>query len=131
MPLGGRGRRLRTGPGRRGGGAGVVRAIGAGIPVGGAATALAAATGADPLSFVLTGGDDHALLATFPPDADLPDDDLWASVAALPERQRAVVVLRYVADLDHAQIARALDTTPTMSRRLLSDALATLREAPR
>ena len=35
--------------------------------------AVAAATGADPLSFVLGGGDDHALLATFPPDAALPD----------------------------------------------------------
>lgn len=34
--------------------------------------AVAAATGADPLSFVLGGGDDHALLATFPPDATLP-----------------------------------------------------------
>jgi thiamine-monophosphate kinase len=34
--------------------------------------AVAAATGADPLSFVLGGGDDHALLATFPPDVDLP-----------------------------------------------------------
>jgi thiamine-monophosphate kinase len=29
--------------------------------------AVAAATGADPLSFILGGGDDHALLATFPP----------------------------------------------------------------
>ncbi|MGV3564459.1 MAG: thiamine-phosphate kinase, partial [Nocardioides sp.] len=34
--------------------------------------AVAAATGADPLSFVLGGGDDHALLATFPPGATLP-----------------------------------------------------------
>lgn len=34
--------------------------------------AVAAATGADPLSFVLGGGDDHALLATFPPEATLP-----------------------------------------------------------
>lgn len=34
--------------------------------------AVAAATGADPLSFVLGGGDDHALLATFPSGATLP-----------------------------------------------------------
>ena len=34
--------------------------------------AVAAALGADPLSFVLTGGDDHALLATFPAGATLP-----------------------------------------------------------
>ncbi|MGB8383699.1 MAG: sigma-70 family RNA polymerase sigma factor [Dermatophilaceae bacterium] len=64
-----------------------------------------------------------------PADAALPDTALWASVAALPERQRHAVVLKYVADLDHAQIATALTTTPAMSRRLVSDALATLRKA--
>ena len=52
---------------------------------------------------------------------------LWAAVAQLPTRQREAVVLRYVADLDHAAIAAALGTTPTMSRRLVSDGLATLR----
>ena len=35
--------------------------------------AVAAATGADPVSFVLAGGDDHALLATFPVATALPD----------------------------------------------------------
>jgi len=45
----------------------------------------------------------------------------------LPERQRHAVVLKYVADLDHASIASALETTPAMSRRLVSDGLATLR----
>ena len=34
--------------------------------------AVAAATGADPVSFVLGGGDDHALLATFPAGTPLP-----------------------------------------------------------
>jgi thiamine-monophosphate kinase len=34
---------------------------------------VGAALGTDPLQFVLTGGDDHALLATFPPDVALPD----------------------------------------------------------
>ena len=61
-------------------------------------------------------------------DADRPDEALWAQVARLPERQRHAVVLKYVADLDHPAIARALDTTPTMSRRLVSDALASLRK---
>src|ERR1700709_744183 len=37
--------------------------------------AVGAATGADPLTFILGGGDDHALLATFP-SAALPDG--WA-----------------------------------------------------
>jgi len=61
------------------------------------------------------------------PEQDRPDEALWSLVAALPERQRQAVVLKYVADLDHPGIARALGTSPTMSRRLVSDALATLR----
>ena len=62
------------------------------------------------------------------PEAGLPDTDLWKRVADLPERQRHAVVLKYVADLDHAAIAQALETTPTMSRRLVSDGLAALRK---
>jgi DNA-directed RNA polymerase specialized sigma24 family protein len=61
------------------------------------------------------------------PEASLPDTGLWGRVAGLPERQRHAVVLKYVADLDHASIASALETTPAMSRRLVSDGLATLR----
>ena len=34
---------------------------------------VAAALGADPLRWLLTGGEDHALVATFPPDSDLPE----------------------------------------------------------
>lgn len=61
------------------------------------------------------------------PERDRPDEVLWAQVADLPERQRHAVVLKYVVDLDHPAIAKALGTSPTMSRRLVSDALATLR----
>lgn len=61
------------------------------------------------------------------PDGLLPDGDLWDAVRALPDRQRTAVALRYVADLDHAGIAEVLGTTPAASRRLVSDALATLR----
>lgn len=35
--------------------------------------AVAAATGVDPIRFVLTGGEDHSLLATFPPNTTLPE----------------------------------------------------------
>lgn len=63
---------------------------------------------------------------THPPPDD-PRPDLWAAVATLPERQRAAVALKYLTDLDHCAIAAVLDTTPAMSRRLVSDALATLR----
>lgn len=58
---------------------------------------------------------------------DVPDGDLWARVAALPPRQRDAVVLRFVGDLDHRAVAAALGTSPGMSRRLVSDAVATLR----
>jgi RNA polymerase sigma factor (sigma-70 family) len=62
-----------------------------------------------------------------PAGPDLPDAGLWAAVRDLPERQRTAVALKYVADLEHTEIARALGTTPAASRRLVSDALATLR----
>jgi len=55
--------------------------------------AVAAATGADPLSFVLGGGDDHALLATFPAAAAVPEG--WrviGSVAALEPDEPQVTV---------------------------------------
>ena len=55
------------------------------------------------------------------------DPRLRAGLAGLPQRQRVAVVLRYVADLDHAGIAAALGTTPTATRRLVSDGLAGLR----
>jgi RNA polymerase sigma factor (sigma-70 family) len=55
------------------------------------------------------------------------DGQLWERVRALPDRQRTAVALHYVLDLPHAEVARVLGTTPAMSRRLVSDALATLR----
>lgn len=63
------------------------------------------------------------------PERDRPDERLWSRVADLPVRQRHAVVLKYVADLDHPRIAKVLGTTPTMSRRLVSDGLAALRLA--
>lgn len=44
--------------------------------------AVAAATGADPLTFLLGGGDDHALLATFP-TADVPEG--WLVIGSVSE----------------------------------------------
>jgi DNA-directed RNA polymerase specialized sigma24 family protein len=65
---------------------------------------------------------------TPPADPTLPDEPLWRLVDALPPRQREAVVLKYVADLDHPTIAAILGTSPAMSRRLVSDALAILRK---
>jgi thiamine-monophosphate kinase len=45
--------------------------------------AVGAALGADPLRFILAGGDDHALLATFPAGSPLPEG--WAEIGAVAE----------------------------------------------
>lgn len=45
--------------------------------------AVGAALGADPMRFVLTGGDDHALVATFPPEVALPEG--WRPIGSVNE----------------------------------------------
>jgi thiamine-monophosphate kinase len=45
--------------------------------------AVGAALGADPFTFVLTGGDDHALAATFAPDVPLPEH--WRVIGSVAE----------------------------------------------
>jgi len=45
--------------------------------------AVGAALGADPLRFILTGGDDHALVATFPAGTNLPDG--WTRIGEVAE----------------------------------------------
>jgi len=82
-----------------------------------------------PTQDIATIGEASALWLVKGPEIDRPDERLWSRVADLPERQRHAVVLKYVVDLDHPSIAKALDTTPTMSRRLVSDGLAALRLA--
>ncbi|MGH3356390.1 MAG: thiamine-phosphate kinase [Nocardioidaceae bacterium] len=46
-------------------------------------TAVGAALGVDPLGFLLTGGEDYALAATFPPEASLPEE--WTVVGRVGE----------------------------------------------
>jgi thiamine-monophosphate kinase len=41
------------------------------------------ALGVDPYTWILSGGDDHALLATFPPGADLPPG--WRPIGSVGE----------------------------------------------
>lgn len=55
---------------------------------------------------------------------------LLAALRELPPRQRAVIVLRYWADLTDAQIAAALGCSPGTVRSQLSRALAKLRDSP-
>jgi thiamine-monophosphate kinase len=44
---------------------------------------VAAALGGDPLAWVLTGGEDHALVATFPPGVELPAG--WTTIGSVHE----------------------------------------------
>ena len=67
-------------------------------------------------------------LLVVPDPEDVAFDGLADAIAALPFRQRAVVVLRYYADLTEAEIARALDCPAGTVKSLASRALATLSE---
>jgi RNA polymerase sigma factor (sigma-70 family) len=59
----------------------------------------------------------------------LADAALWEAVQALPARQRSAVVLRYVADLPHRDIANAMGCSEEASRRSLHEGLTKLRKA--
>ena len=50
---------------------------------------MAAATGSDPLRYVLGGGDDHALLATFADAASVPAG--WTVIGAVTEGEGVTV----------------------------------------
>lgn len=52
--------------------------------------AVAAATGADPWGFILTGGEDHALAATFPSVGAVPAG--WLAIGTVAEGEPAVLV---------------------------------------
>lgn len=51
--------------------------------------AVGAALGADPIEFILSGGDDHALLATFPDAGSVPDE--WLVVGECAEGEGVTV----------------------------------------
>lgn len=54
---------------------------------------------------------------------------LWPLVCALPERQRAVIVLRYYEDMSEAQIAQTMGCAPGTVKSQCSAAMAALRRA--
>jgi RNA polymerase sigma factor (sigma-70 family) len=56
------------------------------------------------------------------------DDGLWEAVGELPARQRSAVVLRYVADLPHRDIAAAIGCSEEAARRSLHEGLTRLRK---
>jgi RNA polymerase sigma factor (sigma-70 family) len=59
---------------------------------------------------------------------DTKDGALWEAVRGLPSRQRSAVVLRYLADLPHRDIASAIGCSEEAARRSLHEGLTTLRK---
>jgi len=56
------------------------------------------------------------------------DEGLWEAVHELPPRQRSAVLLRYVGDLPHRDIASAIGCSEEAARRSLHEGLTKLRE---
>jgi RNA polymerase sigma factor (sigma-70 family) len=62
------------------------------------------------------------------PAADGRDEELWEAVDGLPERQRSAVVLRFVGDLAHREIATAIGCSEESARASLHEGLSKLRK---
>ncbi len=56
-----------------------------------------------------------------------PDEQLWAAVRALPDKQRHAVVYHYVADLPYADVAALTGTSEAAARRSAADGIKALR----
>src|SRR4051794_24078962 len=56
------------------------------------------------------------------------DLELWHAVRELPAKQRAAVVLRYVNDFSHREVAAVLDCSEEAARRSLHEGLSKLRK---
>jgi RNA polymerase sigma factor (sigma-70 family) len=58
----------------------------------------------------------------------LPDDALADAVMALPDKQRAAVSYRYLADLSYREIGELIDSSEAAARRSAADGVASLRK---
>jgi RNA polymerase sigma factor (sigma-70 family) len=59
------------------------------------------------------------------------DGELWAALAALPEKQRQTVAYHHLAGLPYAEVAALVGGTPEAARRAAADGIAALRRAYR
>ena len=62
------------------------------------------------------------------PATALPDEQLWASVAELPDKQRTAVTLRFLIDSSYGEIADVMGTSEEAARRNVHEALKRLRK---
>ncbi len=60
--------------------------------------------------------------------AAVADEELWAAVAALPDKQRTAVALRFIADSAYAEIATTMEISEPAARRNVHEGLKRLRE---
>ncbi len=58
---------------------------------------------------------------------DSHDPDLWAALAALPDKQRRTLAYHYLAGLPYAEIADLLGGSTDAARRAAADGIKTLR----
>ena len=59
------------------------------------------------------------------------DGELWAALAALPEKQRQTVAYHHLAGLPYAEVAALVGGTPEAARRAAADGVAVLRRTYR
>lgn len=69
----------------------------------------------------------HSEMPATPVHMTVLDVDLWRACLALPERQRAAVVLRYYEGMEHADVANVMGIGESSARALVSRAVAQLR----
>ena len=55
------------------------------------------------------------------------DQEIWAQVRRLPDKQRAAILLRYAGDLTHRDVAKALGCSEEAARRSAHEGLEKLR----
>ncbi|MEU7281275.1 SigE family RNA polymerase sigma factor [Streptomyces sp. NPDC045431] len=72
----------------------------------------------------------HGLPEPDPAEQQALRDAMWRAVVKLPDRQRAMVVLRYYEDLSEAQTAEVLGVSVGTVKSAVSRALGKLREDP-
>ena len=58
----------------------------------------------------------------------LPDQELWSSVAQLPDKQRIAVTLRFLIDSSYGEISEVMGTSEQAARRNVHEALKRLRK---
>jgi RNA polymerase sigma factor (sigma-70 family) len=66
--------------------------------------------------------------ASAAPAVALPDEQLWSSVAQLPDKQRTAVTLRFLIDSSYREIAEVMGTSEEAARRNVHEALKRLRK---